>query len=463
MQQLKTRLFLSITAIILFLVAAVSLLSNLMIHSEYDKHITRQQEIKTADILSNISHQYNEDTQKWNVDYIHGVGMYALLDGYIVKVYDAQGKTVWDAENHDMEACRHIMSEITDTMAARRPQVTGAFISHKYPIAVAGEETGSVEIAYYGPYFLGESDFNFLDTINIMLTAAGVVSLLLALAASSVLARHITSPVTKIVAITKEISEGNYAIRFEGKAKTRELAELTAAVNQLAEGLGRQESLRKRLTTDVAHELRTPLTTLSAQLEAMTEGVWEPTSQRLQSCYEEISRLTGLVADLEDLQEMESANLKLSKTRIDILEIVRNECALYEIALQKKELSLTIEGESVWVFADKGRISQVVGNLLSNAVKYTPAGGKIHFLVNDAGENVQLVIQDSGIGISEKDRPFVFERFYRADKSRNRNTGGAGIGLAIVKSIVQAHNGAVDAESSEQGGSRFILLLPKGM
>ena len=277
----------------------------------------------------------------------------------------------------------------------------------------------------------------------------------------SLLAARIARPIRKTVYIAKRISEGNYSIRFEGKTKLKELDELAVAINCLTEGLAEQENLRKRLTVDVAHELRTPLTTLASHLEAMIEGVWEPSVDRLQSCYEEISRLSGLVSDLERLAKTESDNLVLNKSDVDLMVIAHSCYDRYEIEAKKKNISLVIAGSSTIVHADKDRLSQVMENLLSNAIKYTPEYGHIRIEVREAEESSIIMIEDDGIGIPEQELSLVFERFYRTDKSRNRKTGGAGIGLAIVKSIVTAHGGTVQAESSAEQGSRFTVTLPK--
>lgn len=275
------------------------------------------------------------------------------------------------------------------------------------------------------------------------------------------LARRISRPVTKTAYIAKEISEGNYNIRFEPGTRIKELDDLAEAINQLSDGLGKQESLRKRLTADVAHELRTPLTSLSSHLEAMMEGLWEPTYSRLSSCFEEVKRLGTLVADLEQLARMESENLVLKKSKVDLLNLVQIVSDTMNGELVKRNLSFDLEGTPVMVEADKDRISQVVANLLSNAMKYTPEGGSVKVVVSETPNDGIIKVSDNGIGIPERELALVFERFYRSDKSRDRKTGGAGIGLAIVKSIVTAHGGNVVAESTLEKGSSFTVSLPK--
>ena len=192
--------------------------------------------------------------------------MYALHDGYILRIYDADGGVVWDAENHDMTLCHQIMEDISLRMVERRPRLEGDFVTHQYVLTQDGAAVGRTEISYYSPYSFNENAFRFLDALNVILLAVGTLSLLGAALAGAVLAGRITAPIVRTTQITREIAAGNYGIRFVSRSGTRELDELTQAVNQMAGALEAQEALRRRLTTDVAHELRTPLANGSAHL-----------------------------------------------------------------------------------------------------------------------------------------------------------------------------------------------------
>jgi signal transduction histidine kinase len=199
----------------------------------------------------------------------------------------------------------------------------------------------------------------------------------------------------------------------------------------------------------------------------MLEGLWGITPQRLQSCYEEIGRISGLVADLEQLAKAENDNLQLIKTDVDLLELVNVVIGNFKTESMKKNLSVHVTGKETVVQADKDRLNQVLVNLLSNAIKYTPENGRIQSTVKVTDQSGIVIIEDNGIGIPEKDLPFIFERFYRTDTSRSRSTGGSGsgsgsgLGLAIAKTIVTAHGGTITAESLSGKGSRFTLTLPK--
>ena len=456
MKRLRTQLSAGFALIVLVTVALVSLVSNLCINRQFEQYMAQQQKSASDDLAAGLTHLYDPASDAWNLDYIHGCGMYALHDGYILRIYDADGGVVWDAENHDMTLCHQIMEDISLRMAERRPRLEGDFVTHQYVLTQDGAAVGRAEISYYSPYSFNENAFRFLDALNVILLAVGTLSLL-----GAALAGRITAPIVRTTQITREIAAGNYGIRFMSRSGTQELDDLTQAVNQMAGALEAQEALRRRLTTDVAHELRTPLANVSAHLEAILEGVWEPTKERLQACCDEISRICRIVADLEQLRRAESDSLKLETVPVDLYALAVSAAVSFDAEIAAKGLHCEVTGAAAVVPGDERRLYQVVANLLSNAVKYTGDGGHIRLDVADAPDRGPLTVADDGIGIPEADRERVFERFYRTDRSRSRKTGGVGIGLTIASAIVRAHGGAICVESREGEGSRFTVTLPK--
>ncbi|MEA4971031.1 MAG: ATP-binding protein [Candidatus Pelethousia sp.] len=459
LRSLRSQLFLTILSVLLATIALISVFSNWFINREFEDYIARQEQERSESIVSDLTSQYDKAADGWDTNFLHTVGMYSLYDGYILKIYGPDGEMLWDAENHDMSLCSQVMDEIALRMAEAKKH--GEFVTNTYEISPNGIVLGSVSITYYGPFFFTENDYLFIKTLNTVLLAIGLLSAAFALLAGSLLARRIARPMTKTAYIASQIARGNYDIRFERTPKTRELADMVRAIDQLTEALSAQESLRKRLTADVAHELRTPLTAVSAHWEAIIEGIWEATPQRLQSCREEIDRLGILVADLERLARIEDGSLQLHITRIDLYEIAQ--AALCNLACKaaEKGLTLNLSGAAADVEADRERIMQVVLNLLANAINYTPSGGHIRLEVSETSQSAFLRVKDDGIGIAQDELPFIFERFYRTDTSRARKTGGTGIGLTIAKSIVEAHGGTISVESEIDAGSTFIVALPK--
>lgn len=459
MKSLRSQLSLYIMTIVLVMVTLVSLLANVAVNRQFEEYIINQEQGQKERIVRDLGNLYNGMTRSWNLDYIHAIGMYSLYDGYVLSVNDASGEVIWDAESHDMSLCRQIMNDISERMSKRSNN--NGFTTYSYDLIQGSQKIGTVSIKAYGPYFLKENEFQFINSLNELLLIIALVSCAMSIITGTILAQRIARPITKTATIAEQISDGNYNIRFESETRIRELSTLISSINNMAGALARQEQFRKQLTSDIAHELRTPLTAIHSHLEAMAEGLWEATPERLNGCVEEVKRLSSLIVDLDRLAKLEQEDLKLKVVEVDLLEVVQGVCGNFEKEADSKNVEISIEGASSIILADKDRIYQVITNLLSNAIKYTPSGGQIRVQVKDEDVNAVVVLEDNGIGISQKDLPYIFERFYRTDQSRNRKTGGAGIGLTIAKSIVEAHNGRITVESSESTGSRFTVVLPK--
>ena len=460
MRSLRTRLTLAILLVVLLTIVLTSVTANFFIGRQFTRYIAGQQAKRTIEIVTLLEQQYQSEANAWNADFIHAIGMFALYDGYIIKVSGVDGKVIWDAQAHDMSLCNQIMDDILTRMNDRYPLESGAFTSSVFHLNAGLPRVGSVQIIYYGPFFLSENDFVFLDLLNSILIIIAGAAFVLAIIVGSLVARRFARPILKTVETAGRIAAGQYDARVPDTDNTREIHLLTTSINHLGESLSRQESLRRQLTADVAHELRTPLTTLQTHMEAMIEGIWEPTAERLKSSHDEIRRLGMLVKDLEQLARADSDLLHLEKLEVRLNSLATHVVAYFEAQLRAKKLTAEIHGLCKPIQADRDRLSQVMINLLSNAIKFTPEGGHIDISFADTADGVQFSVADTGIGIPEEEQPLIFERFYRADKSRNRMSGGSGIGLAIVRSIITAHGGTVIVKSSAGQGSTFIITLP---
>jgi signal transduction histidine kinase len=275
------------------------------------------------------------------------------------------------------------------------------------------------------------------------------------------LARGISRPIRRMVSATRRIAAGDYRERVT-VASRDELGELAQALNEVAAGLERVEGLRRELVANVAHELRTPLAGLEGYLEGLADGVFAPTPETLARMRAETARMKRLVEDLTELSQLESGRWRLERQPVQLAQVAATvETVLGPQFVQKGvELDVAVAAGLPPVAGDADRLGQVLTNLLANALRFTSAGGRVTVDVRGERDAVCLAVTDTGGGIAPEDLPHIFERFYRADHSRAQATGGSGIGLAIVKHIVEAHGGTVGVESRPGQGSRFEVRLP---
>jgi signal transduction histidine kinase len=242
------------------------------------------------------------------------------------------------------------------------------------------------------------------------------------------------------------------------------MAELGKAFNHMAAQLAEEEQQRRRLFAGIAHELRTPLAVIQGTLEGMLDRVIEPTPERIAGLHSQAVLLKRLITDLRDLSLAQAGQLQLHRRTIDAAGVVRETLEALAPLADERTVALRVEAPAHLppVNADPDRLRQVVQNLVENALRHTPAGGEVRVMLQGGnGEGVQMMIVDTGSGIRAEDLPHIFEHFYRTDASRARSSGGTGMGLAIVKSLVEAHGGRVSVESAPGAGSTFTVTLPR--
>jgi signal transduction histidine kinase len=309
---------------------------------------------------------------------------------------------------------------------------------------------------------------SFLTSVNRTLLLIAVVAGLGAVLLILGLSRRILAPVEALTAAVQRMEAGDLSQRVEVTSQD-EIGELARAFNSMADGLARLEELRRNMVTDVAHELRTPLSNIRGYLEALQDGVIEPERGIIDSLHGEAMLLNHLVDDLQDLSLAEAGHLKLERQPVALADIVDRAVEAVRPRVEAERVTVQVDlPEDLLVDVDPQRIGQVLRNLLDNALTHTPPGREIAVAARAAcpepgrreGQWVEVSVRDTGSGIAAEDLPYVFERFYRADKSRSRATGGAGLGLAIARQLVEAHGGRIWVESTEREGSTFTFALP---
>jgi two-component system, OmpR family, sensor histidine kinase BaeS len=315
-----------------------------------------------------------------------------------------------------------------------------------------------------GPMMMGVPEEAFLASVHRALIWAGLGILLIGLFASYILARSITVPLRRLSIAVEDIAKGNFG-RKVAVGTQDEVGHLAIGFNKMTEALAVNNLLRQRLLADIAHELRTPLAVIQGHLEGMLEGVIDSDKEQLSSLYDETTQLSRLIKDLRDLSLAEAGQLALDKKPTDINQLVIHVVQMLKPLADEKNIALETLLEPVpKVLLDTVRINQVLYNLLTNALRYTPTQGNVKVTSSLQTRNgnkwIRIEVKDTGQGIAQQDLPYIFDHFYRADPSRNRKSGGSGIGLAIVKRLIELHGGTIEVKSRLGDGSSFILYLP---
>ncbi len=328
-------------------------------------------------------------------------------------------------------------------------------------ITIPMGERGSLEVDHRIP--AGYSEHSFMTYLTHYTLYGALIMVVVACGLGYFVSGRLSRPVIQAIDRTKSISRGEYDSQEKFPAVgIRELDALTKGVEDLGRSLAAQEKLRRRLMVDVAHELRTPLTVTRTQIEAIADGILEATPERLTLCVNEMQRLADLIGNIDALTRLEGENITLHTENTDMRRFLEPVIESFAPVFAKSGIALGSELESNCVCEiDRDNFRHVVDNLLSNALRYTDEGGKVDVILRKSGKSVVIQVKDSGIGIAEKDLPNIFERFYRADESRARVTGGSGVGLAIVKAAVEAHGGKITVESKKGEGSMFTITLPQ--
>ncbi len=301
-------------------------------------------------------------------------------------------------------------------------------------------------------------------TVIWQFAGACLFAILLALAAGTWLARRITSPVEAIASASAAVSGGDLAQQVSTDSHISELDSLGRSFNRMTEGLRQADRLKNAFVADVTHELRTPLTVIKGTLETLEDGALDDVEGRgplLKSMQSETERLIRLVNELLLLTRADAGALALEICPLDLLDLVRDRCTYLSPLAARSGVKFAVTGpESVAVLADADRTSQVLDNLLDNAVRYSPPASEIAVGLSEGQGEFWCAVHDCGPGIGPQHLPFIFDRFYRADASRNRRTGGAGLGLSIARALVLAQGGQIRARSQEGAGTTIEFSLP---
>ncbi len=382
------------------------------------------------------------------------------VSGARIRVYDANGILI--ADSHASAILEHEHSDAKDG----RPPVLS---SKKFPIFQGGQLVGAFTVSgtvLPGPesVALAQADpvaSRISGVVNRSLLWAGLSAAALGILMVWLLSRRTLAPLQNLGSAARLLGRGDLSQRADTTGPT-ELRELAYSFNAMAAGLEEAERQRRNLTADVAHELRTPLSNIQGYLEAIKDGLIDPTPETIDTIHGQALQLSRLIEDLRLLAQVEAGALQLQLSPVRIGELFHSSIMAVRPRAEAKGVALNLDADNAppTVNLDATRISQVIGNLLENAITHTPQGGSVSVSVFASAATLELVVSDTGSGISPEDLPRVFDRFYRADPSRDRATGGAGLGLTIARRLTEAHGGTLEAHSELGRGSRFTLRLP---
>ncbi|WP_422444522.1 sensor histidine kinase [Thermoanaerobacterium sp. DL9XJH110] len=461
LKNLRIRITLLILGGAVFSIVLVSVITNVTLFRKFDIYMKNEQQNRINEIIDVIKYFYSTENG-WTERNLKNIMVSPLVKDFDIIIRDAEGRVVLaHPMEYDMFKMHHEMMRMMSSHMVRGIVNPDEYVTKKYGLYIKGEYIGSVEIGYIGPFTISEREIQFTRGINISIIYAAIVSIFVSILLGFYSSGVISKPILKITEAANNIRRGNLDIHVEIPENVRELKELSDSINHLARSLGEQENLRKRLTQDISHELRTPLTILQSHIEAISDGIWEPSREKLDICRNEVNRLIKLVEQLKDLSNIENHKITLDVERYNLSDSLKEILKAFSLEFKNKNIEIKTDiDENVYIDADKDKISRAVINILSNALKYTNPGGTVLVALTEKGRDVEIVVKDTGIGIDEKDLPYIFERFYRSDKSRSRKTGGAGIGLTIAKSLIEAHKGKISVESQKDRGSKFTIVIP---
>ena len=460
---MRTKLFLS-TLIIAIITLTFSMLSvKLVFNQQFSVYLTQANETILEQLPSRLSALY-QTKGTWDPTSLDEV-THSLPMGTVVTLTDPNGKLIATL-SYTMEDMMHGQGEMGMGMGMGMGMSSYSTTSWKTKTLTVSGPLGTLAIAQVRypatAQILNPQDVRFQSSVFRSLLFAGGLALLFGIILSYFTSRQLVAPLKRLTKAADRIGHGHLDERVSVRSKD-EVGQLANAFNMMADNLDRQETLRKQFTADIAHELRTPLTSIKSYIEAFQDNVLPANQENLSSIHEEIDRLVDLSSDLKDLNIAEIGALKLILEPVDLKllleKIIRS---LYPL-IQEKELTLNwnVSEESVTTSGDERLLTRLFYNLVHNAYRYSNAGGQVTVVLTETPDFAEIKIRNTGIVISEDDLPLIFERFYRADKSRTRETGGTGIGLALVRQIIDLHQGTITVQSEVGHETEFIVQLPK--
>jgi signal transduction histidine kinase len=430
------------------------------IFREYAENLHKKLVNRTVERIEN---QYDIETGTFDEEKMERIGLTSLKKGLLLRIESVNDNFRFDIRTKNEQECINILQTVEEHMHMVYPNFRGEYTENKYVLKNEQDGViGWVYVGYYGPYSLTVNEAMLVSKLNNAIFWSGVIFLLMSIIIAVIMANRISNPITSVIEIAKRIATGEYGVQAQAKSSVKELEDLVYSINEMSYALKKEELQKRQMCTDIAHELRTPLCNIQGQVEAMIDGLWEPSKVRLENCHTEILRLTKLVNQLQELYILENTCETLYMCKFSFYDMcckLRNE---FEKRISDKNITIRLQvPEDATVYGDVQRIKQCMINLIANAITYSSEGNEIGITYRKEGmKEVVIQIIDYGQGIPKEEIGFIFERFYRVDKSRSSKTGGMGIGLSITKAIIERHDGTITVYSKVGEGTTFEIHLP---
>jgi two-component system sensor histidine kinase BaeS len=445
-KSLWTKFLLLLVVVSLIALSSAMLLRELMIR-DFKEYLERETEDRIYWVITALESSYAL-YGGWHDDVIIENTLWALMLGMDVRLFDSAGNLIMTTERAIDSLPPLVKKKVMDVSRYQEREIENMFIP--YVLFLREQEIGSIEVSFLAP----TKKMLYIERANRFLLISLIVLGGLAIFLSILFSRRLTDPIKKLTAAASSIADGNLKSRVVISGRD-EIATLSKAFNRMAHSLEIQETLRKKLTSNIAHELRTPISSIRGSLEGMIDGLIPVNNEQLQSLYDEAGRLKSIVEGIEDLSRAEASSITIRKRRFDLKPFLHNIIGRYSRMFMDKGVSIELQCESgLTADADPDSISQIIVNLLSNALRATEKGGNVWVRAFKNSDSVVIEVADNGCGIKDEDLPFIFERFYKAAE------GGLGLGLTIVKELVEAHNGKIEVKSKYGKGSVFTIFLP---
>ncbi len=448
--KLSKKLSISFIIVILISIATISIISTKMINNRFENYLVRERENKFQLIANEINELLtNNESSLDKMDIMN----FALTEEIDIKIVDSKDRLIYNSTRG--------MGMHGGMMQKKNRIPAGNYIEKSYPLLDNNKNIGKVIIGYIDNSYLTDSALIFKDTLKKSIFLSSFITIIIGILISMYLSKNLTAPLVDIRNTAVEIRQGNLLSRSKVETNTLEIKDLSDSINYLGETLIKEENSRKAYASDISHELRTPLTTLKTHLEAMVDGVWEPNEEHLNILLGEIDRLSHFSDDLRDSFKSKAYKVDLNTTVFNISNELKDIVTVFTPIYNKDNFLLEYEiEENIEMELDIDKFNQIINNLLTNSKRYLGNDGKVKVELKKDKQNILIQIKDNGIGIKVEDLPHIFDRFYRVDSSRNKVTGGSGLGLSIVKTLVEAHGGTISIKSIYGEGTEVSMIFP---